>query len=206
VEFLIGNWVYRKTRNGFLCGKNAKLLNRLAGIFCLVFPYPLVGIPHIDTLQQSEKQENDTVSQIVYDAIAPIPPETWFLDSYLQLITREVTMGQAVNCQYVWNAINAKKNRVVLFPVPGTEHQAANRGYLLKMIDKAYGNEGNYGASVYAAKQIIDTAAVTQAPDLILDGKFAAIAKNSNKAAYSTDGITWTITTLLSTACGYSVT
>jgi hypothetical protein len=69
------------------------------------------------------------------------------------------------------------------------------------MIDKANDNESNYGASVYATKQIVDTTAVTQALNLIFDRKFVAVAwSNSNKAAYSTNGITWTAATLPSNA------
>ena len=38
------------------------------------------------------------------------------------------------------------------------------------------------------------------------DGKFVAVANNSNKAAYSTDGINWTASSLSSSAKWYSVT
>ncbi|MDR2491095.1 MAG: VanZ family protein, partial [Spirochaetaceae bacterium] len=60
--FLIGNWVYRKLTNDLFCKKNAKLFNGLTGIFCLVFLYLLVVIPHIDKTQQAKNQENDTSS------------------------------------------------------------------------------------------------------------------------------------------------
>jgi hypothetical protein len=99
--FLIGNWVYRKITNDLFFKKNAALFNRLIGISCLVFLYLLAGIPHIDKLQQAKNQENEAPPEIVYDEIAPIPPENWFLDIYLQLIKREVPMAQAVNCQYI---------------------------------------------------------------------------------------------------------
>jgi glycopeptide antibiotics resistance protein len=204
--FLIGNWVYRKITNDLFFKKNAKLLNRLTGISFLVFLYLLAGIPHIDKLRQAKNQENEAASEIVYDEIAPIPPESWFLDIYLQLIKREVPMAQAVNCQYICNAINAKKSGADLSPVLGTETQAANCEYLLKMKDRANGNGSNYGGSVYATKQIVDTTAVTQALNLIFDRKFVTVAQSSNKAAYSIDGITWIAATLPSSANWVSIT
>lgn len=76
-------------------------------------------------------------------------------------------MGQAANCRYVCNVINAYANKNFQ-PVTGTETQAANVEYLLKMVDKASTVNNHYGTSSRATKQIIDTVAVTNALRLIV--------------------------------------
>jgi hypothetical protein len=109
-------------------------------------------------------------------------------------------MGQIANCQYVCDAINVKWGTSYV-PVSGTAAQVANVEYLLKMIDKANRSTTSYGTSTYATKQVIDKTAVDTAVQTLWKpaGKFVAIA-NGNTGAYSTDGITWTETTLPSSA------
>jgi hypothetical protein len=115
-------------------------------------------------------------------------------------------VGQIANCQYVCTAINAKWG-TSFQPVSGTALQAANVEYLLKMVDKANNNVTNYGTSSYATKQVVDVVAVNDAVNRLWKpgGKFVAIVTNSNKAAYSTDGINWVSATLPSDADWSSV-
>jgi glycopeptide antibiotics resistance protein len=138
------------------------------------------------------------------DEIKPIAPETWFNDIYLQLIKRigpltieeyKGDMGQTVSCQYVCDSINRKK-KSGLVPVAGTASALATCEYLLKQIDRVNEGKTNYGTSVYATAQLIDTAVVNDALKFILNDKFVTVAGNSNKAAYSADGINWMPATL----------
>jgi hypothetical protein len=76
-------------------------------------------------------------------------------------------MGQIANCQYVCNAINAYTNKNFQ-PAAGTATREANCEYLLKMIDKANSNSTSYGTGAYATKQVVDTAAITQALSLVI--------------------------------------
>jgi hypothetical protein len=119
-------------------------------------------------------------------------------------------MEQIANCQYVCDAINAKWNTSYT-PVSGTGTQVATVEYLLKMIDKANANRGatNYGTSAYATTQAVDKTAVDTAVLTLWKpaGKFVAVVNFvDGKAAYSTDGINWTATTLPSSAYWYDVT
>jgi hypothetical protein len=138
------------------------------------------------------------------DEIKPAAPESWFNDIYLQLIKRtgpltaeeyKGGMGQIITCQYARGSINRKKKSS---PVPaiGTAPALAACEYLLKQIDRVNGGQTNYGTSVYATAQIIDTATVNGALKFILNDKFVPVAENSNKAAYSADGINWMPATL----------
>ena len=153
----------------------------------------------------------------------PNPPESvdpafWFGDIHEALIARigvvrvdddgtflddtsGIDMGQIVNSQYVCNAINAKWGTSYV-PVSGTASQMANCEYLLKMIDKANANATSYGTSAYATKQVLDKAAVDKAVQTLWvpRSKFVAVAYNTDKAAYSTDGINWTAATLPSSS------
>ena len=141
--------------------------------------------------------------------IDPIDPAFWFGEVNEKLIERIGSIstddytgptgdevGQAANVQYVCNAINAKWG-TTYSPVSGTATQAANVEYLLKMVDKANNNTTTYGTSSYATKQIVDVIAVNDAVNRLWvpGSKFVAVA-GSNIAAYSTDGINWTETTM----------
>jgi hypothetical protein len=149
-----------------------------------------------------------------------LDPAFWFGDVHAPLIKRlgvvssegytdEIgeEMGQAANCQYVCNAINAKRGTSYV-PVAGTALLAANCEYLLKLIDKANRNTTTYGTGIYATKQIVDTIAVNDAVSRLWvpGGKFVAITVSNGNAAYSTDGINWSAATLPSSAYWGSVT
>jgi hypothetical protein len=150
-----------------------------------------------------------------------VDPAFWFIEIYEKLIERigevssddgtdssGVEVAQIATYQYVHNAINKKWGTDYTLPSSGTGSVLANCEYLLKMIDKANKNKTSYGTSAKATKQLVDKAAVDAAVNTLWrpDGKFVAVARNSNKAAYSADGINWAETTLPSSASWYSVT
>jgi hypothetical protein len=127
----------------------------------------------------------------------------WFKEIYNDLLTRAIDedtlidMGQIANTQYVCNAINTKWG-TTLTPVSGTETQAANCEYLLKTIDMANNNTTSFGTGSYATLQVVDKTAVDAAVNnlWVPGGKFVAVSNYRNMAAYSTDGINWTATTI----------
>jgi hypothetical protein len=130
----------------------------------------------------------------------PVDSAFWFADIYDALIYRKDNsiMGTIANTQYVCDAINAKWGADTVTPAPGTETQAANCEYLLKTIDMANGSRTSFGTGSYATTQAVDTIAVDAAVQTLWkpEGKFVAITYNSDRAAYSKDGINWTITTM----------
>ncbi|GHV60830.1 hypothetical protein AGMMS49587_03450 [Spirochaetia bacterium] len=152
----------------------------------------------------------------------PVDPAFWFGDIYTALIGRTPftdshldipdssgvdSVSQIVNRKYICDAINAKWETAYT-PESGTALQAANCEYFLKMVDKANGDKTKYGTGIYATTQVIDKTAVDDAVNALWspDGKFVTVAYNSNKAAYSTDGIGWNPATLPSSANWYGVT
>jgi hypothetical protein len=134
-----------------------------------------------------------------------IDPAFWFADIYDALMYRKVNsiMGTIANTQYVCDAINAKWG-TSLTPVIGTEMQAANCEYLLKMIDMANSNSTSYGTSSYATQQAIDTIAVDAAVNKF-GGKFVAVSANG-RTAYSINGTSWIIspTTMTGSSTGWN--
>ena len=188
--------------------KNRPVLMGISAIV-LVFGLVFVGCP-ADTGIGNPDTSIDTVDSAF-----------WFGEVYVSLIERigeqsgetyvgktGENMGQVANTQYICNAINAKWGKIYT-PVVGTANQAANCEYLLKMVDKANGANGNstsYGTGSYATKQVVDTIAVNDAVNRLIVGKFVAVANDSNKAAYSTDGINWTAAALPNSAGWYNVT
>jgi hypothetical protein len=121
----------------------------------------------------------------------------WFKDIYDALMERKVnntiTMETTASTQYVCDAINAQWG-TTLTPVAGTESQAANCEYLFKMIDIANNGTISSGTGSYATLQVVDKIAVDSALNTLWashGNMFVAVGKN--KAAYSTDGINWTV-------------
>jgi hypothetical protein len=116
-------------------------------------------------------------------------------------------VGQIASCQYVIDAINAKWGTNYT-PASGTALMAANCEYLLKAIDRANNYTTAFGTSEKATQQLIDTNVVNQAVDTLWvpGSKFVATISNNSKAAYSTDGINWTETTMPSSASWNDVT
>ncbi|GHT98672.1 hypothetical protein FACS1894142_5290 [Spirochaetia bacterium] len=154
----------------------------------------------------------------------PVDPAFWFGEIYTSLINRvgklstdgypDITessgvdsMSQIVNCQYVCDAINSKWGTSYT-PASETASKAANCEYFLKMVDKANGDKTTYGTGIYATTQVIDKTAVDNAINTlwVSGSAFVAVDQGSDKAAYSTDGITWTAVTLSSSANWNSVT
>jgi hypothetical protein len=151
--------------------------------------------------------------------IDPVDPAFWFGEIYDQLIVGQgevlsdeyppinegsgVNGAQIVNMQYVCNKINAKWG-TALTPA-GTATQAANCEYLLKMIDEANDNSTTFGTSGYATKQVVDTIAVQNAVDRLWVPGSKFVAVGGGKSAHSTDGISWTETTMPGSANWTSV-
>jgi hypothetical protein len=150
-----------------------------------------------------------------------VDPAFWFIEIYEGLIERigevssddytglsGIDMAQLATYQYVYNAINRKWGTDYTFVLPGEGTVFANCEFLFKMIDKANGYSTSYGTSAKATKQLVDKAAVDAAVNALWrsNGKFVAVDRGSNKAAYSTDGINWTETTLPSSARWVGVT
>jgi hypothetical protein len=143
----------------------------------------------------SDNLNNPTQNNPVVPVVDSVDPAFWFGEIYDVLInsslggvavddngttSRTLTgaeMGQAANCQYVCNAINAKW-QTSYTPVAGTALYAATCEYLLKMIDKANRNTTSFGTSSYATEQVIDKTAVDAAVQNLWRpaGKFVAIA------------------------------
>jgi hypothetical protein len=182
--------------------KNIPTIRRILTIV-LVFGLVFVGCP-------TEDSSDNTIS-----SSDSVDPAFWFEEIYIQLIGRVGEqssegysrvigegMGQAANTQYVCNAINAKWG-TSFQPAAGTANQAANCEYLLKMIDRANNNTTNHGSSARATKQLVDTVAIMNAVNTLWvpGDKFVVVDSGSNKTAYSTDGINWTVATLPSTEC-----
>jgi hypothetical protein len=151
--------------------------------------------------------------------IDTVDPAFWFGEIYFLLIERvgEISsdnysgetgneMGQIANCQYVIDAVNAKWG-TSFQAVSGDALMAASCKYLLFAIDRANKYKTSYRKSQYAIDQLVDTNIVKQAVDMLWmpDSIFVAVAYDSNKAAYSADGINWTETTLPSSMNWYSV-
>jgi hypothetical protein len=120
----------------------------------------------------------------LYIPLTPVDSTFWFGTIYDELIDRignvrvdddgtfvdkttGIDMGQVANTEYVCNAISPKKG-TNFQPVAGTETQAANCEYLLKMIDKTNNNSTSYGISSYATEQVVDIVAVTQVLEKII--------------------------------------
>jgi hypothetical protein len=178
------------------------------GILSLLLALTLIlcGCPNPADATPKGQEQSETPEQP--ETPDPVDPAFWFGEIHAALIDRIGTvtseeytgdMGQIANSQYVCDAINAKW-QTSYTPVSGTATQAANVEYLLKMIDKANANRGatSYGTSAYATLQALDKAVVDDAVQRLWKpaGKFVAVASNSDKAAYSTDGINWTETML----------
>jgi hypothetical protein len=159
------------------------------------------------------------------DPVNPIDPAFWFGEIHDALINsslggvtvnddgdtsrnlNEDEMGRIANCQYVCDAINAKW-KTGYAPVSGTASYVTNCEYLLKLIDTANRNTTSFGTGAYATKQAVDKTAVDTAVNTLWKpaGKFVAVSNNnSDKAAYSTDGINWTAATMPSSAYWYGV-
>jgi hypothetical protein len=122
-------------------------------------------------LTVSDTGSASATDEITMDEIKPAAPESWFNDIYLQLIKRtgpltaeeyKGDMGQIITCQYVCDSINRKK-KSSLVPAIGTASVLATCEYLLKQIDRVNDGQTNYGTSVYATAQLIDTVVVNDA-------------------------------------------
>jgi hypothetical protein len=102
-------------------------------------------------------------------------------------------MGQIVNCEYVCGYINRKWGLSIV-PVAGTEKQAANMEYVLRMVDLAnskLSTPTNYGTGSYATKQAADTVAANACiNNLIVVKKY--VVSGSGGFVYSENGVTWT--------------
>jgi hypothetical protein len=149
-----------------------------------------------------------------------VDPAFWFIEIYEKLIERVgevssddytglsgIDMAQLATYQYVYNAINRKWGTDYTLPSPAMGTVFANCEFLLKKIDEANRNTTSYGTSDKATIQLVDKAAVDSAVNTLWrsNGKFVAVDRGSNKAAYSTDGKNWTETTLPSSANWYNV-
>ncbi|MDR1479409.1 MAG: hypothetical protein LBJ00_10770 [Planctomycetaceae bacterium] len=195
---------------------NCKKRTNKVGIVLMLLIAAIIVLGSCDNITggTTNSDNSDNSGNFVADTI---DPAFWFGEIHDELIirigvvrvdedgtfldgTNGINMGQIANCEYVCNAINAKWGLATVTLVSGTATQVANTEYLLKMIDKANANRGatNYGTSSYATKQIVDKVAVDDAVNRLWKpaGKFVAVDYNSNKAAYSTDGINWTAATL----------
>jgi hypothetical protein len=151
-----------------------------------------------------------------------VDPAFWFIEIYEGLIERVgevssddytglsgIDMGELATYQYVYNAINKKWGTDYTLPSSGMGTVFANCEFLLKKIDEANRNTTSYGTSGKATKQLVDKAAVDAAVNALWkpNDKFVAVAyESNNKAAYSTDGINWTLRTLPSSSYWNSVT
>jgi hypothetical protein len=106
----------------------------------------------------------------------------------------EDTMGQIVNCEYVCGYINQKWGTSIV-PVAGTEKQAANMEYVLRMVDLAnskLGTPTNYGTGSYATKQAADTVAANACVNrLIPAGSTWVAVATDGMICTSKDGINW---------------
>jgi hypothetical protein len=174
----------------------------------LAFGLTLCGCPNpADGTPKDQEQPEAPEQPGTPEVPAPVDPAFWFGEIHAALISRIGTvtseeytgdMGQIANVQYVCDAINTKWGAGTVTLVDGTASQAANCEYLLKMIDKANRNTTTYGTSAYATLQVIDTIAVDTAVQTLWKpaGKFVAVSGGSDNAAYSTDGETWTATTM----------
>jgi hypothetical protein len=103
-------------------------------------------------------------------------------------------MGQIVNCEYVCGYINRKWGLSIV-PVAGTEKQAANMEYVLRMVDLANSKRGTtttYGTGSYATKQAADTVAANACIQNLIVVKMNYVVAGSSGFAYSEDGVTWT--------------
>jgi hypothetical protein len=148
--------------------KNKRFLAGILG-FALVFGLILIGCDNGTVLintEQTEPNEPTIISAIDFDG-------SRFAAIYNELITRSdgqgglLDMGQAANCQYVWNAINKYKGTNIQ-PVAGAATKTANVEYLLKAIDKVNDNATSYGTTAYATRQVVDTIAVNAALSKII--------------------------------------
>jgi hypothetical protein len=106
-------------------------------------------------------------------------------------------MGQIVNCEYVCGYINQKWGTSIV-PVAGTEKQAANMEYVLRMVDLANSKRGvitSYGTGSYATKQAADTVATNECVKSLVrrDTEFIAIGwlNGINFLFYSTNARDW---------------
>jgi hypothetical protein len=113
----------------------------------------------------------------------------WFAGIYDKLMLPSGSDTPATK-QYVCDAINVKSG-ISVSPGPKTEAEPASCRYLLSMIDEANGGLTSYGTGNYAVPQIARTETVDRTVELIYAKKFVALADNSDRAAFSGDGITW---------------
>jgi hypothetical protein len=178
------------------------------GIASIILVFGLI-MGSCDNLTNETPNEHLEVPESVDSAF-------WFGEIYDSLINEignissedyKGDMAEIADCTYVCSAINNKWG-TAFTPEAGTEIQAANCEYLLKMIDKANHYETNFGTSAFATTQVVNKTGVNAAVNLLWmpNGKFVAVANNSNKTAYSLDGITWTAATMPSSAVWESVT
>jgi hypothetical protein len=185
--------------------KNRRFFAGIPGLL-LVLTLILYGCPNPTDGTPKGQEQPETPD--------PVDPAFWFGEIHAALIGRigpvtseEYTedMEQIADCQYVCDAIAKRGTSYV--PVSGPAAQAANCEYLLKMIDKANSDATSYRTSAYATKQAIDKTAVDTAVQTLWKpaGKFVAVASGGTKAAYSTDGFSWTEATLPSSANWYGV-
>jgi hypothetical protein len=109
--------------------------------------------------------------------------------------TGEVDGGQIASVEYVCKAIDLARDTNYADQLPESEKKkAATVEFLLKMVDK-----GNDDVTYYWTPYLVNATLPSVASWSSIcygDGKFVAVAPNSDKAAYSSDGIEWTKTAL----------
>jgi hypothetical protein len=169
--------------------RGLRLFLAVSGVVCLIFA----------GCDSPAGQNQDAPEQ----SAGSVDPAFWFGEIYDVLLVRvgqisserySGDIGQIANCKYVCDAINAKWG-TSLVPVPDTELQVADCKYLLEMVDMANGGRTNFGTSSYATLQVVDDIAVNQAVATLWRPPgpgFVVVSSNIAKAAYSSDGITWT--------------